>query len=98
MAVLGLLPPYTDEDVKQAYWSKVKKLHPDHGGTAQEFRAFQEAYEQAKEYVRFRGDKRNWIAKHVDQYLAQESLTENVEGIRRGGEDANGRLDAEVGG
>ena len=33
MAVLGLLPPYTEEDVKQAYWSKVKKLHPDHGGS-----------------------------------------------------------------
>jgi hypothetical protein len=74
MALLGLLPPYTEEDVKQAYWSKIKTLHPDHGGSPAEFHALHEAYEQAKEYVRFRGDKRAWIARHVDQYMEQERV------------------------
>ena len=73
-ALLGVLPPYNVEDIKQAYWRRVKKLHPDHGGDVEDFRALQEAYEQAKLYVDFHGDKRAWIAKHVLKYKAHEKL------------------------
>ena len=31
MAILGLLPPYSREDVKRAYLAKVRTAHPDHG-------------------------------------------------------------------
>src|SRR4029077_1717180 len=34
--------------VREGYTSLAKKLHPDHGGTADEFRALQAAYEQLK--------------------------------------------------
>ncbi len=44
MVELGLAPPYTQADVMQAYYAKAKKVHPDHGGTAEEFRALQEAF------------------------------------------------------
>ena len=57
MAHLGLLPPYTSEDIEQAYRSLAAKAHPDRGGTAADFIALQSAYEHAKEYVEFRADK-----------------------------------------
>jgi len=68
MAHLGLLPPYTSEDIEQAYRSLAAKAHPDRGGTAADFIALQSAYEHAKEYVEFRADKRQWIAAHVEEY------------------------------
>jgi len=39
MVRLGLAPPYTVEDVKAAYRDQTKRVHPDHGGSAQEFHA-----------------------------------------------------------
>ena len=74
MAVLGLLPPYSAEDVKQAYLAKVKELHPDRQGERADFDRLQEAYEQAKLYVVFRGDRRGWIARRVEEYLATEAV------------------------
>ena len=51
---LGLVPPCSVEDVKQAYRIKVKSVHPDAGGSVSEFNAVQEAFERALEYARFR--------------------------------------------
>ncbi len=79
MIILELLPPYSQEDVKQAFFKKVKTMHPDHGGTARDFRAIQEAYEHAKEYVAYRGNKRTWIAKHVELYLEHEKLVQKLQ-------------------
>ena len=81
MATLGLLPPYTAEDVEKAYLSKVKEAHPDRGGNSQAFFAIQDAYSQAKEYVKFRGDRRGWIAKQMDEYLAVQEVIERLEGL-----------------
>jgi hypothetical protein len=71
---LGLLPPYTIEDVKRAYLEKVKDAHPDRGGDRAEFDRIQRAYEQGNEYLRFRSDRRNWIAARMEEYLAVEAL------------------------
>ena len=57
MVTLGLAPPYAAEDVKAAYLSKAKELHPDHGGTADEFHALQDAFEKAERYLEFRSDR-----------------------------------------
>ena len=37
MVTLGLLPPYTREDIQEAYHEKAKTTHPDRGGSASDF-------------------------------------------------------------
>ncbi len=79
MVELGLLPPYALEDVKQAYLIKAKKVHPDHGGTAVEFRALQEAFERAKQYTEFHSDRRSWIAAKMNEYIAVQRVVERLQ-------------------
>jgi hypothetical protein len=78
MVALGLAPPYTIEDVKQAYFEKVKHAHPDHGGTAAEFDGLQKAFEQAQAYLGYRSDRRSWIAGQMDRYVALERAIERL--------------------
>jgi hypothetical protein len=78
MVTLGLLPPYMAEDVEKAYLSKIKDIRPDLGGDRQAFYDVQNAYMQAKEYVKFRGDRRSWIAKRMDEYLAVEEVIDQL--------------------
>jgi hypothetical protein len=75
---LGLLPPYTIEDVKRAYMDKVKDAHPDRGGDRDAFDRIQRAFEQGQEYLRFRSDRRKWIAARMDEYLAILALNERL--------------------
>ena len=79
MVELGLAPPYTQEDVMQAYRDKAKRVHPDHGGSVEEFRALQEAFEKAKQYTEFRTDRRQWIAGKMDEYLAVQHVFDRLE-------------------
>src|SRR5687767_11931375 len=74
MATLGLLPPYLAEDVEKAYLAKLKQIRPDLGGDRQAFYDVQNAYVRAKEYVKFRGDRRGWIATQVDAYVAVQEV------------------------
>jgi hypothetical protein len=83
MAVLGLLPPYTVEDVREAYRQKALAAHPDRGGDAAEFNRLSEAYDRATDYVALHGDRRAWIAAQVECHLAQEAVAAEVK--RRGG-------------
>jgi hypothetical protein len=78
MVTLGLMPPYTAEDVEKAYLAKIKDIRPDLGGDREAFYEVQNAYMQAKEYVRFRGDRRGWIAKRMDEYLAVQEVIERL--------------------
>jgi hypothetical protein len=78
MVTLGLLPPYTADDVERAYLAKIKEIRPDLGGDRQAFYDVQNAYMQAKEYVQFRGDRRGWIAKRMDEYLAVQEVIERL--------------------
>jgi hypothetical protein len=84
METLGLLPPYTSEDVHAAYREKAKTAHPDHGGSESEFEALHGAYEHAQEYLRFHQDRRHWLAGQVERYVAQEKVINEVRW--RGGE------------
>jgi len=78
MVVLGLMPPYMPEDVEKAYLAKVKQIRPDLGGDPKPFYAVQNAYTEAKEYLKFRGDRRGWIAKRMDEYLATQEAEERI--------------------
>ena len=49
MMTLGLLPPYTREDIQAAYREKAKTTHPDHGGSVTDFEELHEAYERAQQ-------------------------------------------------
>ena len=81
MIALGLAPPYTHEDVMQAYRTKVMKVHPDHGGSVEEFRVLQEAFEKAKEYTDFRNDRRQWIASQMERYLAVQRVFDRLQAL-----------------
>lgn len=84
MVVLGLLPPYMPEDVEKAYLSRVKDIRPDLGGDPKPFYELQNAYAQAKEYLKFRGDRRGWIAKRMEEYLGVQEV---VAGLKEFGAD-----------
>jgi hypothetical protein len=75
---LGLLPPYTIDDVKRAYMDKVKDAHPDRGGDREAFDRIQHAFEEGQEYLRFRSDRRKWIAARMDEYLAIVALNDRL--------------------
>lgn len=76
--VLGLLPPYSMEDVKRVYLDKVKEAHPDRGGDRIAFEKIQDAFEQAQKYLSFRSDRRQWIAARMEEYLAVVALVDSL--------------------
>jgi hypothetical protein len=91
MVKLGLMPPYMAEDIEKAYLARIKDIRPDLGGDPQPFYEVQTAYMQAKEYVKFRGDRRGWIAKRMEEYLG---VQETIEGIKKfGGQVETNALD-----
>src|SRR5262245_42046909 len=78
MDTLRLLPAYMAEDIEKAYLARVKDIRPDLGGDPKPFYEVQTAYMQAKEYVKFRGDRRGWIAKRMEEYLAVQEVMEEL--------------------
>jgi hypothetical protein len=91
MVTLGLMPPYMAEDVEKAYLARVKEIRPDLGGDPKPFYKVQTAYMEAKEYVKFRGDRRGWIGKQMEQYLG---VQETIAGIKKfGGQVETDALD-----
>jgi hypothetical protein len=51
LRVLGVSWPCSAEELKAAYRSRAKETHPDRGGSAEEFRRVNEAYEQLTKVV-----------------------------------------------
>jgi hypothetical protein len=82
--MLGLMPPVTEEDVKQAYFVKAKAMHPDRGGDPEQFILLQRAFEEANEYVRFKAGKLEWLASKIEAYAQQQEVVSET--IERGGE------------
>ena len=83
LMILGLRPPLTLEDVKQAYLAKAMKAHPDRGGDPQEFIRLQTAFDDATEFVKFKASKLEWLASKIDAYAQQQEVA--TETIERGG-------------
>jgi hypothetical protein len=81
MITLGLAPPYAKEDVKQAYLTKAKQVHPDHGGTAAAFQEVHAAFEAAQAYLEFRSDRRAWISAKMNRYIALESAAVRIRAL-----------------
>jgi hypothetical protein len=84
LAILGLKPPVSVEDVKQAYLDKAKNAHPDRGGDARDFMRLHEAFEQATEYARFKAGRMQWLSGWVEQYAEQQELVDEIKTL--GGE------------
>ncbi len=78
MATLGLLPPYTAEDVKQAYYGKARTTHPDMGGNPDRFKRVQSAFEKATDYVLTHQTSWQWLAGSIETYEKQERLIEQL--------------------
>src|SRR5262245_40320038 len=78
MVTLGLLPPYSPEDVRMAYRMKAPLVHPDRGGSASEFVKLHEAYERAQEYTAFFASRRRWLGVQVEHHLQQEEVVAEV--------------------
>jgi len=83
LVVLGLMPPVTLEDVKQAYLVLARDAHPDRGGSQAEFVRVQQAFEEATEFVKFKANKLEWLASRIDAYSQQQEVV--TETIERGG-------------
>ena len=83
LMILGLRPPLTLEDVKQAYMAKAMKAHPDRGGDPQEFIRLQKAFDDATEFVKFKASKLEWLASKIEAYAQQQEVA--AETIERGG-------------
>jgi hypothetical protein len=81
LVLLGLVPPLTVEDVKQAYLEKAKTAHPDHGGSAEQFVQLHKAFEQATEYARFKAGRMQWLSQWVEQYAEQEQVVGEVKAL-----------------
>jgi len=84
LSILGLRPPVTLEDVKQAYLAKAMAAHPDRGGDPAAFIRLKAAHEEAQDYVKFRASKLEWLAAKVEAYAEQQDVATAV--IERGGE------------
>ncbi len=84
LTILGLLPPVTAEDVKQAYLAKAMAMHPDRGGDPSQFVLLQKAFEEAKEFVEFKAGKLEWLASKIEAYAQQQDVVSET--IERGGE------------
>jgi hypothetical protein len=50
-AELDLAPEASAEEVKSAYRTKLKQVHPDHGGDREEFKRLQDAYATARDHA-----------------------------------------------
>jgi hypothetical protein len=84
LAVLGLRPPVTLEDVKQSYLALAVKAHPDRGGDVAAFTRLQAAYDEARDYVQFKASKLEWLASRIEAYAQQQEVA--TAAIERGGE------------
>lgn len=84
LVALGLRPPVTLEDVKQAYLARAVVAHPDRGGDPDAFIRLQRAFEEATEYVTFKASKLEWLAARIEAYAEQQDVV--TAAIERGGE------------
>ena len=79
MQRLGLLPPYSIDDVKKAYRNLAKAAHPDGGGNPEAFAALHQDYERALSLACFHESRRHWLGERVESYTDRSQLVEQIE-------------------
>lgn len=79
MQRLGLLPPYSIEDVKKAYRQRAKAAHPDGGGNSADFAALHADYQRALSLAAFHESRRRWLGDRVERYVERTQLIAQLE-------------------
>jgi hypothetical protein len=79
LVILGLMPPCSAEDAHRAYKARAAVMHPDRGGSVEQFVQLQDAYAQAQEYARFQEGHRKWLATQVEPYIEQQAIVSEIE-------------------
>jgi len=82
MTALGLSPPSSEEDVEEAYKTKLADLKSQ-SASPQAIAELEKAYEQAKEFDGLQSSRRKWLSRQVERYVDQELFVAEIEG--RGG-------------
>jgi hypothetical protein len=59
----------------------VKDAHPDRGGDRNNFERIQKAFEEAVAYLKFRSDRREWIAARMEEYVGVGKLIEKLQSL-----------------
>jgi hypothetical protein len=76
---LGVMLPCSEQDVKEAYFAKVKHAHPDAGGNQEDFVALQTDFERALEYSKFHSGRSRWLAESIERYIEQQGVIAQLE-------------------
>jgi len=76
---LGLSLPVTVDDVKQAFYVRARETHPDHNGSASDFKAVQEAFDEAVDYAKRNGERLPWLGAQLPAYVAQREIVDLVQ-------------------
>lgn len=75
---LGLQLPVTEKDVKQAFYARVKQVHPDVHGDTGEFMQVQQAFDEAIEFAKRNGKRLPWLGTLMPYYVAQRQVADWV--------------------
>jgi ferredoxin len=89
--VLGVDPDADDGEIVDAYRTRVKQAHPDHGGTVEEFRRVQDAYARIQA-----GDTEEMelVEESADTTAETDGADAAAGGTDAGADDAAGETDA----
>jgi hypothetical protein len=75
---LGLQLPVTEKDVKQAFYARVKQVHPDARGDTGQFMEVQQAFDEAMEFAKRSGKRLPWLGTLMPYYVAQRQVADTV--------------------
>ena len=80
--ILGVVRGSSEEDIRKAFREKARKLHPDKGGSASEFRELYDAYNTLKDpsYVDDKSDDEwlGWLGRWAKRFIGTEEKILNI--------------------
>ena len=87
MTALGLSPPSSEEDVEEAYKTKLADLESQSASDAA-ITELKNNYEQARTFDGLQSSRRKWLSRQVERYVDQELFIAEIE-------ERGGRVDTE---
>lgn len=87
MTALGLSPPSSEEDVEEAYKTKLAELNSQPGSDSA-IAELKKNYEQARNFDGLQSSRRKWLSRQVERYVHQEIFVSEIE-------ERGGRVDTE---